>query len=110
MNVSSLNQADIQFYVILLTIFFTFVLTFSTLGVLLAVLSWTKVQALEKSTHTVQMVPIDEEIDKANRDYMEQWATSQKSLEEQAKMDIEDRDDLMPEFASSEEDKKTYTF
>jgi len=95
--------------VIVSTLFFI-ALTTSFFSCMFSILSWTKVQALEKSTHTVQMVPIDEEIDKANRDYMEQWATSQKSLEEQAKMDIEDRDDLMPEFASSEEDKKTYTF
>jgi len=95
---------------VIIALLFILGLTSSLISVVLSILSWTKVQALEKSTHTVQMVPIDEEIDKANRDYMEQWATSQKSLEEQAKMDIEDRDDLMPEFASSEEDKKTYTF
>lgn len=85
-------------------------LTFSFLSVCLALLAWTKVQALEKSTHTFQYVPIDEEVAKANDKTVEQWATSPESIAQQEKLFKEDRDELMPEFAPDEEDKKLYTF
>lgn len=95
---------------ILLGFLFAFCLTGTLLSVLLSALAWTKVQALEKSTHTFQYVPIDEEVAKANDKTVEQWATSPESIAQQEKLFKEDRDELMPEFAPDEEDKKLYTF
>ena len=88
----------------------SFCLTSSTISVICSVLAWSKAQALEKSTHTFQYVPIDEEVAKANDKNVEQWATSPESIAQQEKLFTEDREDLMPEFAPSDEDKKIYTF
>ena len=54
---------------------------------------------MEKSTHQVTYMPIDEQIDKENQDFMKQWATDDDSLQTQQKVFKEDLEDLMPEFA-----------
>jgi len=88
----------------------SFLLTTGILSVVLSALAWTKVQALEKSTHTFQYVPIDEEVAKANDKTVEKWATSSESIAQQEKLFKDDLEELMPEFASDDESKKPYTF
>lgn len=72
-----------------------------------------------KATHTVTYMPIDEEIDKANKAFMENqdltsneelWATSDEELAKQDKLYREDLEDIMPEFVPSDKDKKKYSF
>lgn len=87
-----------------------FLLTTGLISVFLSILSWTKVQALEKSTHTFQYVPIDEEVAKANDRTVEKWATSSESIAQQNKLYNDDVKDLMEEFEPQEDDKKLYTF
>lgn len=64
------------------------------------------VMAMEKSTHTVQYMPIDPKIDKENTE----WVTRQETLEKEQKMYSEDIEAEMPEFAADDEDKQIYSF
>lgn len=76
----------------------------SLVALILGALALTKTIGLEKSTHTVQMMPIDPEIDKINNKYVEEWATKEESISEQEKLFREDLEEKMPEFL--EEDKE----
>ncbi len=64
------------------------------------------VLAMEKSTHTVQYMPIDPAIDKENQE----WVTKQEALDKDQKMFRDEIKDEMPEFASDDEDRKIYSF
>jgi len=79
-------------------------LVISTLALLLACVSLVMIIAREKATHTVQMVPVDEEIERANEEYMKQWASSEKAINEQNKLYREDIENEMPEFSLTDED------
>lgn len=86
---------------------------FSVLALLLAGVALIKCIGAEKSTHSVQYMPIDPEIDKMNEQFLKEkdkWATSEESLAEQMKAFKEDLEDQMPEFAPDDEDKKIYSF
>jgi hypothetical protein len=92
----------------------TIVLSFSIIGLTIACISCIvgclalcKIIGLEKSTHQVQFVPIDEEINKANEEFR---ATPSSVLAEEQKLYNQQLEDEMPEFALSEEDKKTFSF
>lgn len=85
-------------------------LLFSIVTLFVSILALSKVNGLERSTHSVQMIPVDEEIDKYNQDVVDSWATSDESLEKQRKLFREDLEEEMAEFAPSEEDKKIYSF
>jgi len=82
------------------------------LGAVVGALALIKVEAMERSTHSLQYVPLSEEIDEANTEYIksQSWATTDSSLKDQKKMYEEDLEDQMPEFLPSEEDKKLYSF
>jgi hypothetical protein len=68
-----------------------------------------KVYALEKSTHSVQYIPVDEEIDKANQEYMQKWATSEEAINKEQKLYREELKDEMPEFSLDDEDKEIFS-
>ena len=76
----------------------------STLALLLSSVSIIMMIAKEKATHTIQMVPVDEEVERANEEYMSKWASSDKAIDEQNKLYKEDIENEMPEFSLSEED------
>lgn len=84
-------------------------LIFGVLGFLFSSIALIKIIAMEKSTHTVQMVPIDEEVDKANQEFMKQWATSEEAIAKQNKLYKEDVEEAMPEFALEDEDKEIFS-
>ena len=77
---------------------------------LMSIFALIKVYAMEKSTHQVTYMPIDEQIDKENQDFLKQWATDDESLSTQQKVYKEDLEELMPEFSPEDEDKKIYSF
>ena len=82
-------------------------LTIACISAIVACLALCKIIGLEKSTHQVQFVPIDDEIKEAN----EEWrATSSTVLSEEQRLYNEQLTDEMPEFALSDEDKKTFSF
>jgi len=85
------------------------------LGLLIGFLALAKAVGIEKSTHQVQYVPVDPEIDKANEEYLSQvkeknWATNDTAISAQQDMFKEDLEDMMPEFAMDDEDLKKYSF
>jgi len=82
----------------------------SVICLITSVFALIKVTAMEKSTHQVTYMPIDEQIDKENQDFMKQWATDDDSLQTQQKVFKEDLEDLMPEFAPEDDDKKIHSF
>lgn len=85
-------------------------LLFSIVTMFVAILALSKVNGIERSTHSVQMVPIDDEIDDYNQKIVSQWATSDESIEEQQKLFKKDLEMEMEEFLPSEEDKKIHSF
>jgi len=97
-------------YQILLTICSLLSIAFSLILIITSIYAAVKVTAMEKSTHQVTYMPIDEQIDKENQDFMKQWATDDDSLQTQQKVFKEDLEDLMPEFAPEDDDKKIHSF
>ena len=81
----------------------------STLALLFSSVSVILLIAREKSTHTVHMVPIDEEIERANKEYLKKWSTSEEAINKQNKLFQEDVEKEMPEFALDEEDKEIFS-
>ena len=79
------------------------------ISLLLAVVALIKIIAAEKATHTVQMVPVDEEIDRANQDFINNWATSEEAIKRERKLYQEELEEDMPEFALNDEDKETFS-
>lgn len=73
---------------------------------LLAIAAYIKVAAMEKSTHSIQYMPVDPEIDKANQEYINKWATSEEAINKENKLYQEELEDEMPEFALDDEDKE----
>ena len=82
---------------------------FSVICLSVSIFALVKVYAMEKSTHNVTFMPIDEEVDKQNQEYMK-WATQDESLKEQSKYFKEDLEDSMPEFMPNDDDKKIHSF
>jgi len=82
----------------------------SVICLITSVFAIIKVTAMEKSTHQVTYMPVDEQIDKENQDFMKKWATDEESLKTQNKAYKEDLEDLMPEFTLEDDDKKIHSF
>lgn len=80
------------------------------LGFIFACAALIKVMAMERSTHSVQYMPVDPEIEKANKEFLDEWATSEETLKEQNKLFKEDLEDEMPELSPEDDDRKKYIF
>lgn len=79
----------------------------SILCVAVGVWALIELRSFNKSTHQVQYMPIDPDIDKENEKLLNEWATSEKSIEKQNKLFKEDLEETMPEFL---DDDERYTF
>jgi hypothetical protein len=104
-------------FLIFLTICSILSLLFCTISVILATYAAITVKAMEKSTHSVTYMPVDEQIDKENQAFMSdskekapEWATSDDMLNKQQDAFKEDLEEQFPEFALDDEDKKIYSF
>lgn len=75
----------------------------------ISLLALLKIMTMEKSTHSIQYVPVDEEIEKANEAYMNKWATDDKSINKEMKAYREEIETEMPEFALDDEDKEIFS-
>jgi hypothetical protein len=84
-------------------------LLFGTLSFIIATIALIKVIAAEKATHTVQLMPVDEEIDRANQEFLNQWATSEEAAAKEQRMYNEELEAEMPEFALSDIDKEKFS-
>ena len=82
-----------------------FSLIFGLSGFLMGLIAIIEVKAMQKSTHSVQYMPLNME---DVRD--ENWGTSEESLEKQRNLFKEDLEDNMPEFALDEDDRQRYSF
>ena len=80
-------------------------LIFAVLGFILATICLIKVIAMEKATHSVQYVPLDDEFEEANK----KWASSDEAIRKQNKMYAEEVEEKMPEFALDDEDKEIFS-
>lgn len=88
-------------------------LLFSLIGTILGLVAVIKVIAMEKSTHTVTYQAIDEEIDKANREFLQKespWATKESAIAKDQEEFKEDLEVDMPEFFPSDDDRKIHSF
>lgn len=84
-------------------------LIIGTLALLLSLVSVIMIVAKEKSTHTVQMVPVDEEIDRANQEFLNKWASSEEAIKKEQKLYNEELEAEMPEFALTDDDKEVFS-
>ena len=89
----------------------SFIFSFITVG--FSITALIEVKAMQKSTHAVEYVPIDPEIDKENDAYLSQdknaWASSDKAIKKQNEMFKDDLEEKLPEFVLSDEDKEIYS-
>lgn len=81
----------------------------ATIALVLSIISIVMQVARDKATHTVQMIPVDEEINRANEEFMKKWATSEEAIQKQNKLYKEDLEEKMPEFALEDEDKEIFS-
>ena len=81
----------------------------STLALALSCTAMIMMIAREKATHTVQLVPVDEEVNRANEEYMKQWRTSDDAIDKQNKMHQDNTEENMPEFSLDDEDKELFS-
>lgn len=96
--------------VVLLSILSGFLgLILGALGLIIGCIALSKAVGIEKSTHTVQMMPVDPEIDAHNKKIMEQWATKEEAIAKQEKLFKEELEDKMPEFYPEDEDKEVFS-
>jgi hypothetical protein len=79
-------------------------LIISGIGTIIGLMALAKVIGVEKSTHTVQLTPVDPEIDAHNQKLIKDWATSEAELDKQRKMSKEELEDKMPEFYKDEDE------
>jgi len=87
----------------------------SCICIILSIGAWIDAKALAKSTHTLQYMPVDEQIDQKNNEYLktlrnEPWASSEASIQEQNKLFKKDLEEEMPEFSPTDDDKEVYSF
>jgi len=84
-------------------------LIIATISFLIGTLCYVRVLAMEKSTHTVQMVPMDEEIDAINKKYTEECATSDKAIDTENSLYKDDLEDNLTPFAAAGPDKEIFS-
>ena len=84
-------------------------LALSLVGLLVAIYALVLAISQSKATHSVHMVPVDEEIERANEEFVKQWSTSEDAITKQNKLYKEDIEENMPEFALDDEDKEVYS-
>ena len=92
---------NINIFIIISTI----CLFFSFLSTIIGLVAVVMVFALYKSTHTMTYMPIDDEIEQANKETMEKWSKqSQREIAVDQKEFKEDLEDDFPEFLDDIED------
>jgi hypothetical protein len=85
---------------------------------IMALIAYIELRSFNKSTHQIQYMPIDEQVDKENQEYLkklgsdpfsdESWATSDASIEKQNKLYKEDLEEALPEFSEGKPEKYSF--
>ena len=81
----------------------------SSLSLIIGTIALAKIIGLNSSTHSVQLMPVDPEIDKINQQYTKEWATSDKAIKEEMNMYKEDIEDNMNQFSETKLDKEIFS-
>lgn len=81
-------------------------LFFSVLSTIIGLVALVKVLAAEKSTHTITYQSVDNEIDKANEEFMKNWATKESAIAKDQELFREDLENEMPDFFPDEDEKE----
>ena len=84
-------------------------LLLSVIALLIGLYALVLIIAANKSTHSVQMIPMDEEIEKANEEYSKKWSTTDSAINEQNQLHREETSDVMPEFSLNEDDLEKFS-
>jgi len=81
----------------------------SIVALILSISSLIKSIGAERSTHTMQYVPIDPEIDAENEKFVEKWATTEKAISKEKELYQDELNDEMPFFTPSNDDKEIFS-
>ena len=92
---------SIELYVVLMICSFLGILL-SIGAIILGSISYLTVTGLKNSTHNVQYVPIDPEVDKEN----EKWATSQAAINKEENLYRDELEANMPLFSTDKEERE----
>ena len=88
-------------------------LIIGSLALLIGSIALIMIIARDRATHTVQMVPMDDEINRANEEYLKSqegsWATSEAAINKDQKLYNEEMEDEMPEFSLTDDDKEIFS-
>jgi hypothetical protein len=104
------NLLESQGFTIFIIVSSVISLIFGLFGTIIGLIAMIKVMAIEKSTHTVTYQPIDEEIEKANADYLNNWATQESVIAKDREEFQEELEEQMPDFFPDDEDRKIRSF
>lgn len=83
-------------------------LILSIISTIIGIFAFVEARSLAKSTHSVQLMPVDPEIDAHNQKIIKEWATKEETLEKQRKMAKEELEDKLPEFYEEETEIISY--
>jgi hypothetical protein len=88
-------------------------LLFSSITVGFSIKALIEVKAMQKSTHSLEYVPVDQDTDRENEAFLakdkESWASSDKAITKQNEMFKDDLEEKLPEFVLSDEDKEVFS-
>lgn len=84
-------------------------LILATISLLMSIITIVMIMARDRATHTVQLMPVDEEIDRANEEYMKEWASSDEGIKKQNDLHKEEIEASMPEFSLDEDDLEKFS-
>ena len=84
-------------------------LIIASIGTVIGILAYIDVKSIQRSTHSIQYMPVDDAIDKENEAYLStiqenDWATSPDVLKEQESLYKDELEKKMPDFVSTDED------
>ena len=84
-------------------------LILATISLVFSIVNTIMFMAKEKATHTVHLMPVDDEIERANKEYLNKWATSDKAIKKENKLYQEEIESEMEEFALTDEDREVFS-
>jgi len=90
-------------------------LIIASIGAVIGTLAFIEVRSIQRSTHSIQYMPVDDAIDKENEAFLksqndESWATSPDTLKKQDELYKEEMEQKMPSFASTDEDMEIISY
>jgi hypothetical protein len=91
-------------------------LIIASIGTIIGTLAFIEVKSIQRSTHQIQYMPVDDAIDKENEAFLktvnsdDSWATSPDSIKKQETLYKEELESEMPNFVSTDEDQEIISF